>query len=342
MANPKDPIPPIAQKWVIVLPPEGAARQVGEKAWESLCALLPPEKCKLFDTKPYLDAFDRLLKQPTDEMVVDLTNQALVVQTLDFDATHILVIALAPITFFTANLLKRHKVVTAHWFIEDFRQAKYWKDVLPSYRHFFAIQKGPLVDACHSTGSHYHYLPTAFILPAQPKIRPWEERPACIAFIGFPSRYRIEILEALMRAGLPLKVAGAGWEKYRGPLEACLTGKGWFGPEEAYKLLDASRIGLHLSSEDPQLDRDNSHLSPRIFDIMAAGCILMTEAVPLVHETLGGCTYLEFNGAKEAVEAARRALSQGLPPGTLEFNRGIMLQDHTMSCRMSEVLKLSA
>src|SRR3954463_15315396 len=111
------------RKWLMVLPPEGAARQVGEKAWEAMTALLPASQRKLFDTKAYLDGFDRLLKVPSDDMVVDLTNQGLTVQCLDFEATHVLILALSPVTRFTLNLLRRQGVVLLHWFFEDFREA---------------------------------------------------------------------------------------------------------------------------------------------------------------------------------------------------------------------------
>jgi hypothetical protein len=329
-----------SQKWMMVLPPEGAARQVGEKAWESLCALMPAERRKLFDTKPYLDAFDKLLKQPTDDMVVDLTNQALVVQCLDFAATHVLILALAPITRFTVDLLARQGKITLHWFFEDFREAKYWKDVLPAYTHFLGIQRGPLEAACATAGKRFHYLPTAFILPARAQVRSWAERAEGVAFIGFPSKYRVEVLEAIFKEGLPLKVAGAGWEKYRGPLEACLTGRGWFGPDEAFKLLEASRIGLHLPSEDPRADRDNCHLSPRIFDILAAGCLLLSEEAPLIRETLQGCVYREFRGPAEAVRAIRTALTEGFPSEALAANRDAVLRDHTFARRMTDILSI--
>jgi hypothetical protein len=327
-----------SQKWMLVVPPEGAARQVGEKVWESISARIPSHSRKIFDTKLYLDAFDRILKQPADEMVVDLANQALVVQALDFGATHLLVLALSPITRFTIGLLARQKIVTFHWFYEDFREAKYWKEVLPVYQHFMGIQKGPIETACDASGVQFHYLPTGFLLPPRPQVRAWLERPEGIAFIGFPSAYRIEVLEALVRAGLPLKVAGAGWEKYRGPLEPCLTGTGWFGPEEAFKLLDASRIGLHLPSEDPRHDRGNCHVSPRIFDIMAAGCMLLTEEAPLLRETLRGCHFREFQGALEAVKIARTILSEGFPLENLVTNRDLMLREHSFDHRIADIL----
>ncbi|HKP96252.1 MAG TPA: glycosyltransferase [Fibrobacteria bacterium] len=329
-----------SHKWMVVLPPEGAARQVGEKAWEALGALLPAGNRKLFDTKAYLDAFDRLLKNPADDMVVDLANQALVVQCLDFGATHLLVVALSPVTRFTVDLLRRQGITPLHWFIEDFREAKYWKDVLPAYGHFLAIQRGPVERACAEAGVRYGYMPTAAILKPRPAVKAWRERSDGIAFIGFPSAYRVEVLEAMAREGLPLKVAGLGWEKYRGPLEAHLTGRGWFGPEEAFKLLENARIGLHLPSEDPAADRGNSHVSPRVFDILAAGCLLLSEEAPLIRETLKECAIREFRGPAEAVRAARTALAEGVADEVLAANRALVLRDHSFERRMREVLEL--
>lgn len=330
-----------ANKWMMTLPPEGAARQVGEKVWEALCGLLPAQNRKLFDTKTYLDAFDRLLKAPTDDMVVDLANQSLIVQSLDFRATHLLVLALSPITRFTVELLRRQGIVPIHWFFEDFREAKYWKDVLPAYAHFLAIQRGPLEAACADTGVGYRYMPTAPILRPRPAVKAWRDRCETIAFIGFPSAYRIEVLEAMAKDGLPLKVAGVGWEKYRGPLEPSLTGKGWFGPDEAFKLLENSRIGLHLPSEDPGPDRGNSHVSPRIFDIIAAGCLLLSEESPMIRETLGNCSYREFRGSADAVKAARTVLRDGFPDEALAANRALILRDHSFARRMTEILALA-
>jgi hypothetical protein len=331
------------KKWMVVIPPEGAgaARQVGEKAWETLCAMLPPSDRKLFDTKPYLDAFDRMLKNPADDMVVDLMNQALVVQCLDFRATHVLVVALSPVTRFTVDLLRRDGIVPLHWFIEDFREAKYWKDVLPAYGHFLAIQRGPLEAACAEAGVRYAYMPTAAILKPRPSVKAWKERPEGIAFIGFPSKYRVDVLEALAREGLPLKVAGLGWEKYRGPLESHLTGRGWFGPEEAFKLLENARIGLHLPSEDPSPDRENCHVSPRVFDILAAGCLLLTEEAPMIRETLRDCALREFRGPADAVRTARTALHEGISDATLAANRSVVLRDHSFTRRMTDILSIA-
>lgn len=324
----------------MTLPPEGAARQVAEETWRALSERLPADRRKLFDTKAYLAAYDGLLKRPEDDMVVDLLNQSLAVQAFDFGATHALVPALSPVTAFTSNLLRRRGIVTAHWFYEDFRQAKYWRDVLGSYHHFLAIQRGPVEAACREQGVRYHYLPTA-ASGAGGAPTPWRDRAGGIAFVGFPSPYRVAVLEALAAAGLPLQVAGSGWEKYRGPLEQRIGNRGWTGPDEARALLGSARVGLHVPFEDPAEDRDNCHISPRVFDILASGAVLAGEDAPLVRETIRGCAWREFRGPAQAVEACRAALAEGLPQAVLDANRATILREHSFRGRVEYLLSLS-
>lgn len=331
----------IESKWMMTLPPEGAARTVGEKTWDALSARLPTNRRKLFDTKLYLDSFDKLLKNPTDQMTVDLTNQSLIVQCLDFEATHLLVTALSPVTFFAAQLLRRRGLRTLHWFYEDFRQAKYWREVLGAYDHFLAIQRGPVEALCAEKGSRYGYLPTAATLPPDRPLRSWNDRPYDVAFIGFPSSYRVAVLEALLAAGISLRIAGQAWERYRGPLQACMVNQGWTGLEESYRLLESCKIGLHVPSENPTDDRDNCHVSPRVFDVLAAGCRLLYEEAPLLRETLAGFTAREFRGPQGAVAAAKAALLEGLTSNEAEANKTVVAQRHTFASRVEEILSIA-
>jgi hypothetical protein len=327
-------------KWMLTLPPEGAARTVGEKTWDALCAALPAPRRKLFDTKLYLDSFDKLLKNPTDQMTVDLSNQSLIVQCLDFEATHLLVMALSPVTFFTVNLLRRRGLKTIHWFFEDFRQAKYWREVLGAYDHFLAIQRGPVEALCAEKGSRYGYLPTASTLAPDRPVRPFRDRPYDVAFIGFPSSYRVSVLEALLSAGISLRIAGQAWERYRGPLQACMVNQGWAGVEESFRLLESCKIGLHVPTENPAEDRDNCHVSPRIFDVLSAGCRLLYEEAPLLRETLSGFSAREFRGPQGAVAAAKAALLEGLSQREAEENRALVARSHTFSARVDTLLSL--
>jgi hypothetical protein len=288
-------------KWFIVLSPEGAARSAGEETLRAFSRLLGIDSVKTFDCRTYLTAFKNMLKDPDEAMVVDLLNHALIVQCLEFHATHILVLALSPVTLFALNLLKDGNVTTIHWFYEDFRQAVYWKDVLAGYQYFFAIQKGPVIDECKKRDARYVFLPTAASEARPDASFTQSEIKKDAAFIGVPSAYRVRVLEFLAAHGVRLAIAGQGWDRYQGPLMPCIVNGGWTNGKQSTEILQSAFIGINLSLNDPELDRDNTHISPRVFDILMSGRVLITEEVPLIHEVLADCAFHCFSNEKEAL-----------------------------------------
>ena len=294
----------IQGRWCIVVAPEGAARAVGLDVVRAFQNTAGTNAVKAFDCKTYLQAFVNLLKTDDETMAVDLLNQSMAVQCLDFQATHVLVLALSPVTVFTLNLLRKYGVVTVHWFYEDFRAASYWKDVVGGYAFFLAIQRGPIVDRCKKSGAVFHLVPTAASSVGLP--RPAPVKSCDVAFIGIPSNYRISILELLASQGVSLAVGGLGWERYRGVLSSFIVRGGWVSVRESMEVLSQSRIGINISVTDPRVDRENTHVSPRVFDIMRAGCVLVTEDVPLAQEILADCKFHLFHSAEHAVEIIKR------------------------------------
>jgi len=290
-----------AARWFIVLSPEGAARSAGEEIIKAFSYSVTPDCIKTFDCAVYLRAFKNMLKAPDETMVVDLLNHALIVQCLEFHATHILVLALSPVTLFTLNLLRDQKIITAHWFYEDFRQAAYWKDVLPGCQYFFAIQKGPIIDECQRRNVRYVFLPTAASTLPQDKPVAQSEFKKDAAFIGIPSAYRIRVLEFLAAKGVHFTIAGQGWDRYQGPLIPSIINGGWIDGKQSAAILQSAFIGINLSVNDPQLDRSNTHISPRVFDVLMTGRVLVTEEVPLIHEVLPDCSYHCFSNEAEAL-----------------------------------------
>ncbi len=330
-----------AEKWLIVIPPEGAARTVGMALADAFQRTLGETECKVFDTKIYLAAFDAMLKQPTDEMVVDLTNQSLVVQCLDFKARNVLVVALSPVTQFTTRLLAVQGITNWHWFIEDHRRAVYWKSVLPAYQYFLAIQKGEVERTCRERNVRFAYMPTAADRPYSRPIPIWRDRPFDLAFVGIPSPYRVTVLECLADAGLNMAIAGEGWNRYQGRLRPSIRKDGWVEPEEARALLSSARIGLHLSVEEPMGMREDSHVSPRLFDILQLECRLLAEASPLVAETLTGMDYTVFKNPSEAVFLATALLAEAPDSSTLRANRERVISSHLYATRVSAILGLA-
>lgn len=330
--------PEPADRWFIALSPDGAARTMSLRCAKAFEEHSGPA-CKTFDSLAYRKVFDGMQKLRDDDMTVDLLNQSLVVSCLDFSATHLLVMALAPVTLFSLNLLRRQGVTTVHWFYEDFRRATYWKDVLAGYDHFFAIQRGPLVEACKAAGSNYHFLPTAATAfsPASPS----SDRPYDVGFIGIPSPYRITVLELLLRKGFSIVIGGSGWNSYRGILQESIVNSRWVTDEDFFKIMGKSKIGINLSIDKP-VDRELTHISPRVYDIMVAGCSLVSENVPLLPESLPGCDYYTFNSMEDVHQVVQKALvDYPASKNRCEKNRMLVVQRHTFRQRVEELMALT-
>jgi glycosyltransferase involved in cell wall biosynthesis len=245
------------------------------------------------------------------------------------------------VTLFTLNLLRAQGVKTSHWFYEDFRLALYWKSVISGYDYFFAIQKGPLPEACAQAGSAYFFLPTAAgrrncaeCTAAEPTDRPYD-----VAFIGVPSPYRIKVLEHLAALGFSLCIAGFGWDRYSGPLKSSIVNAVWTDVKQAADLLRASKSGVNLSVFPPDADRQNTQISPRVFDLLASGCVLVTEDVPLAAETLKNLHYHVFMDKEEAGRRIIEILADGeREKKFFDPNRAAICREHTYANRAKEII----
>lgn len=326
-------------RWFVALSPSGAARAVGVETIRALSHRAGPNAVKVFDCRTYLNAFSSMLIKPEEIMVVDLLNHALTVQCLEFRTTHFLVLPLCPVTLFTLNLLKDQRITTVHWFYEDFRQALYWKEVLAGYDYFFAIQKGPIPGMCAETGSKYGFLPTAASSVSPIDRTPGHRTFVDAAFIGVSSPYRTSFLEFLASQGISLAIAGAGWGQYRGILERFVVNGEWTDTGQSADILAGARVGLNISTTDPEGDRSNTHISPRVFDVLQAGCALVTEEVPLIHETIGDCSFTTFSNREQAIAAIRDALSHQ-EQDAADKNKATIATRHTYGNRVMEMMAM--
>src|SRR5512133_152584 len=293
------------RRWVVVIPPDGAARTVALNAFNGLSIEAGSENVKNFDCHTYLGAFKKLLNTPDENMTVDLMNQSLLTAVLDFGAHCVLTGALSPVTLFMLNILRKQNITTIHWFYEDYRRAGYWKDIISGYSHFCAIQKGVLEKVCLQNNSRYHFLNTA--LSFEPHPNKETTRKYDISFVGIPSSYRIHILEKIAATGITCAIAGSGWDLYDGPLNSCIVSRSWVDSMQVEALLSVASIGINLSVEAP-LCREDVHISPRVYDVLACKTVLLTEDVPLIKDALNDCTYVTFSSAGDCIEKIRYIL----------------------------------
>jgi len=324
-------------RWIVVIPPEGAARTVAQNAFGALATEAGSDNVKKFDCLTYLNAFKKLLKTPDENMAVDLMNQSLLTATLDYGAKYVLTGALSPVTLFILNILKKQNIVTIHWFYEDYHRAGYWKDVVNGYSHFCAIQKGFLQEVCLQNNSNYHFLNTA--LSFEPHPDPHVTRKYDISFVGIPSTYRIHILEKIIAAGFTCAIAGSGWDSYDGSLNSSIVNRIWTDNLQFETILSQSIIGINLSVEDP-VGRDDIHISPRVYDILACCTVLLTEDVPLIRETLDDCTYVTFLSADDCISKIRHTLDNiHLFQESFTKNYTTVITRHTYRNRIRQLIE---
>jgi hypothetical protein len=96
-----------------------------------------------------------------------------------------------------------------------------------------------------------------------------------------------------------------------------------------------------MSVEDPQKSED-VHISPRVYDILAAGCLLVSEDVPHLAESLPGAVYSTFTSATSACSAIQKLLDgyAGFGPAIIK-NRSLILENHTYRNRIETLMKLA-
>ena len=186
-----------------------------------------------------------------------------------------IVLAQAPVgPVFPARLAKEG-IVTAFWYVENWRHFPYWKDIARFYDVFFHIQPGEFEDQLTQAGCRCHaYVQTG----CDPEIhKPVEldeserNRYGCdLSFAGAGYANRVQLFKGL--TDYDFKIWGVEWSARE--LQPLVCGHGErFSPEQFAKIAAGSKINLNLHSSashegvDPKCDAIN----PRVFEIAACG-----------------------------------------------------------------------
>lgn len=220
----------------------------------------------------------------------------------------VLSLAQAPLNRATLRRLERDKVVTAMWFVEDYRLFTYWRAFAPSYDLFFTIQKDPLLDALKAEGAHGVYLPLA-ALPSfhRPLVLDAAEQRrfgSDVSFLGagYPNR-RVAFRQL---TDVDLKIWGTEWDG-EGLLARHVQASGArIEPEDAVKIFNASRINLNLHSsvrsDTPVAPGD--FVNPRTFELAACGAFQLVDERALLPELFAAdelATFTDMDGLRAAI-----------------------------------------
>lgn len=186
-----------------------------------------------------------------------------------------LVMAQAPVSpVFPLRLIKEG-IVTAFWYVENWRHLPYWREIAPYYDYFFHIQPGEFEQQLADAGSPAQaYIQTACDPECHKPVTLTEDEKRefdCdISFAGAGYRNRIQMFCGL--TDYRFKIWGVDWPTRVLQSLLCRPEQR-FTSETFAQIAAGSRINLNLHSStthdgvDPKCDAIN----PRVFEIAACG-----------------------------------------------------------------------
>ena len=151
---------------LVVLPLDGGSLPIGRYCAQALRDL--GHTVDIFDAPAFHSALRAVRSlQITGERLEQLENAFLQVISQAIQAKVeqgapdlVLALAQAPLTRQTLKRLERQGMVTAMWFVEDYKLFTYWRAFAPCYDIFAVIQKEPLLSELAAVGQ-----PNALYLP---------------------------------------------------------------------------------------------------------------------------------------------------------------------------------
>lgn len=194
----------------------------------------------------------------------------------------VIVLAQAPVNATLAPRLRKEDIVTAFWFVENWRHLSYWQAICRDYDMFFHIQPGEFEAKLDAAGCPHH----AFVQTGcDPKLhRPVElsdeekaEFGCDLAFAGAGYFNRIQTFLGL--TDYDFKIWGVDWDALE--LQRLIQ-----RPNQRFDGAMFSRIcagakinlNLHSSTAHPGVDPDCDAINPRVFDIAACGGFQLCDA----------------------------------------------------------------
>ena len=257
----------------------------------------------------------------------------------------VLAMSQAPLSMAVLEQMRRKKVLTAMWFVENFRHLTYWQQMIGGYDFWFVMQQAACLEAFKNAGaSQVSYLPLA----ADPTIHQSvaltsEERQelgADVSFLGAGYRNRREILTALLGHEWSFKLWGNEWEQ-AGVLEAVLQRSGArIDTPTSVKIFNATKVNVNLHSYTKQgFDPDGDSVNPRTFELASCGAFQVIDHRTLLPALFDESMMGVVKSPEELVPAVRKYLHEPEQRREMaEQSKKQVVLSHTYVHRMQTLL----
>jgi len=257
----------------------------------------------------------------------------------------VLALAQAPLSMPVLEQLRRKKIPTAMWFVENFRHLTYWQQMAAGYDYWFVMQKDACREALLRAGaSHVSYLPLA----ADPTIHhplvlspeDQAEFGADVSFLGAGYLNRRRLLPELVGQEWSFKLWGNEWHP-PGPLASVLQRNGArIDSPTAVKIFNATTINVNVHSFTGEgLDPHGDSVNPRTFELASCGAFQVVDARTLLPEIFEASMMGVFSRPEDMVPTVRKFFHEpGLRADMSERSRSHVLACHTYEHRMRTLL----
>ncbi|WP_027183334.1 CgeB family protein [Desulfovibrio inopinatus] len=339
---------------LVVLPLYGGSLPVGRFVMSALTSL--GHTVEAFEAPDFYSAFTalkelRVFPEKYDYLeheFVQFLSKAILAKVETFEPDLVLSMAQAPLSRQALKRLRRDKVPTAMWFVEDHRVFPYWEVFAPLYDFFFVIQKEPFLSKLAGIGvENAMYLPMAadpnHHRPLELTVQEKRKYGSDISFLGagYPNR-RVAFRELL---GFDLKIWGTEWDGDANLAPYVQEEGRRIDPATAVKIYNASKINLnlHSSMQAKTLVTGDDFVNPRTFELAMCGAFQLVDNRQLLSEHFSSdelVTFDSMEGLKAQIdtmlrdEDARHVMAQRA--------RTRALAEHTYAARMQCLLDFVA
>jgi len=306
------------------------------------------------DNSPYYKTF-KSLENITDEknnvaqlrsIYINLLSEVIFARAIQVKPDFIFALAQSPLTLELPKRLRELNIPLAYWFVEDFREMSYWREIAPLCDFFFTIQRGEFFRNLKEIGvSNFYYLPLACDPEFHKKVflttEEEKERYKCdISFVG--AGYYNRRNSFLRLLDFNFKIWGSEWD-LSSPLSKNIQNQGRrIEPEEYNKIFNSSKINLnlHSSTYHQGVNHFGDFVNPRTFEIASSGGFQLVDYRSELHKFFKiGEEIICYRDADELREKIEYYLKH--PKKREEIARKGQqraLQEHTYENRMKEMI----
>ena len=257
----------------------------------------------------------------------------------------VLALSQAPLSLPVLEQFRKKKVLTAMWFVENFRHLTYWQQVAAGYDFWFVMQQEPCLGALKQAGArHVSYLPLAadptihkpLALTAQEQT----EFGSDVSFLGAGYPNRRILLQGLLHQNWTFKLWGNEWE-HPGPLGMALQRDGArIDTETSVKIFNATAVNINLHSyTEHGFDPNGDGVNPRTFELSASGAFQLVDHRTLLPELLDSSMVGILHRPEDLIPRVKHYLLEPEARAAMaEKARRHVLQHHTYVHRMQSLL----